>query len=213
MSDTDFLYTAIKEPVYVLRETSPLTSELITRCVDLVRGVARWNRNTTSENHVLCVTDDQDTVLQYLSDAQRVRVANDPTIWDILGHTWSRWVEKPQDGQAIWINPTKHEDAYSYVDTFAHELAHAFTKTSHGWTWRRMYTMITPMIMKIVLPDEAHYTTAQTARRVVREYRRRSVSGAKVSDMDTRWQLAAFNESQAHIRAAERCHPRFSHYL
>ena len=209
----DLLYAAIKEPVYTLRETSPLTPELITRCVDLVRGVARWNRNTTSENHVLCITDDPEMTIKYLSDGQRVRVAKDPNMWDILGHTWSRWVEKPQDGQVIWINPTKHEDMSSYVDTFAHELAHAFTKTSHGWTWRRMYVMVTPMIMKMVLPNESHYTTSQLARRVVREYRRRSISGAKVSDIDPHWQLAVFNESQAHIRAANRCHPRFASYM
>lgn len=209
----DLLYAAIKEPVYALGATSPLTPELITRCVDLVRSVARWNRNTTSENHVLCITEDREIAEKYLSDGQRERAEKSTDGWQTHGTTWSRWVEKPLDGQIIWLNPEKHENVLSYVDTFAHELSHAFTRTTHGWTWRRMYVMITPMIMQIVIPNEAHYTTSQLARRVVREYRRRSVSGARVSDIDPRWQLAVFNESQAHIRAADRCHPRFSHYL
>lgn len=206
MSD-DVLRAAIKEPVYTFTDLSPLTPELVTRCVELVRGITRWNRNTTSENHVVCVSDDRDIVRKYLSVAQRDH-ADKSGDWTVHGTTWGRWGDKPLDSQIIWINPN-HNSAENYVNTFAHELAHAFTRTSHGWTWRRMFVMSYPLVRCVVLPDAPQLSATKLAQQVVLEYRRRTVNGRPTVATNPEWRARALEEVVSHVTAAERCRKKF----
>lgn len=56
------------------------------------------------------------------------------------------WTFRRSDKTYIWLSPTVYGPSSTLrlqhmraTKTLIHELAHAYTNTGHGWTWRRMY--------------------------------------------------------------------------
>lgn len=176
--------------VCVLGDKSPVGVDEVRACAELVRDVARWNRNRTWTRTLACVTDDRDVAYEHLSARHRADADRDPSTWLAYGTAWGN-----AHGWVIWIKP---DDATRYVDTLAHELAHVATRGAHGFTWRRMHVMTGGLIVRIAVPGWYHAPTDIIARRVVSQYRGRRVASSAV------------DEIFGHVRAAERCRVKFA---
>lgn len=126
-----------------------LDTELITRAAEFTRRVALLNRNRDrlGREHVPVglVTDRLDDVYAFRSNVKREKP---DYARRFVGTCWqgSTSVSEPT---VIWLNHldvTMPRRSLDVVETFVHELAHAFTRGKHGWTFRRMYALVAPHI-------------------------------------------------------------------
>lgn len=187
-------------------DESLLTPDHIRWAVMLTHSVARWNRNTEWNRRVLCVTDDTTVILNHISVAQRDAYTLSSTAFKDLGATWPRGLANGQLAASIWIRQS--QEFTSAVDTLAHELAHVVTKSVHGWGWRRMCVMLTPMIRAHVYHDMSQLSTdhaESVTKMVMQYYRTNRLSGEHTNSL--RHQV--YEEMNKHIAAARRAFQRY----
>lgn len=128
--------------------TLTLDHDLLTRAAEFTRQVALLNRNHNNfgEPHrpIALVTDSLADIYAFRPD---ITVEPDDYPRRFVGTCWTG--AKTQ-GPVIWLNPfTGWGSLRSHsklVETVSHELAHAFTRGKHGFTFRRMYALISPHI-------------------------------------------------------------------
>lgn len=151
---------AIKYSFYCLFDVnSPLNKVNVTWAISLMHGVARWNRNSEWDRQIIAITDRSDQALQFLTTNQYTHYMRNTAAFTELGVTWLReanFDDARVTNASVWINPSQNEEQHIY--TLAHELAHVTARTAHGWTWRRMCVMLTPMIMAYVTEDSVCLT-------------------------------------------------------
>jgi len=129
--------------------TLTLDHELLARAVEFTRQVALLNRNRDrlGDQHVPVsfITDSLNDVYMF-----RPNITHEPAGYadKFVGTCWQG--DRYHGATVIWINPFnawgtirphKH-----LVETLSHELAHAFTRGKHGFTFRRMYALISPHV-------------------------------------------------------------------
>lgn len=130
--------------------TLTLDHELLTRAAEFSRQIALLNRNTDrlGDPHlpVGLVTDDLEDVYAF----RAFPVKREPPDYPVrfVGTCWTG--DRHLGPTMIWLNPftacgTPRLRSH-LVETLAHELAHAFTRGKHGFTFRRMYALISPHI-------------------------------------------------------------------
>lgn len=193
-----------------LTHSSSLNEHHVRWAVRLTHIVARWNRNTEWNRRVVCVTNDDDEILRHISIAQRDAYLHAPTAFKDLGATWPRKLHNGELGAAIWIR--RDQDLMSAVDTLAHELAHVVTKSVHGWGWRRMCVMLTPMIRAHVYHDMSQMSDSyaeEITKTVMQYYRTTRLSGQHTNSL--RHQV--YEEMNKHIKAARRAFDRFNSFV
>lgn len=125
-----------------------LDHDLLTRAAEFSRQVALLNRNRNylGEQHrpVALITDSLDDIYTSRPD---ITVESDDYIRRFVGTCWTG---TKTHGPVIWLNPfTAWGSLRSHselVETVSHEFAHAFTRGKHGFTFRRMYALISPHI-------------------------------------------------------------------
>ena len=129
--------------------TLTLDHELVARAAEFTRQVALLNRNRDrlGDQHVpvSLVTDRLDDVYEFRPNVDR----EPPGYGDkFVGTCWQG--DKYQGLTAIWLNPFTPKMSlrphHHVVETLSHELAHAFTRGRHGFTFRRMYALISPHV-------------------------------------------------------------------
>lgn len=135
----------------VFRDITVLEPELVQRAAAFAAAVALLNRNRNylGEVHqpVALVTDDLDEVRK-----SRVSVTFYLNQETYLGTCWSG--NETIGGSLIWLNAVNlrlnmPRPRTGLVETLIHELAHAYTTGKHGWTFRRMYTLLQPHICEL----------------------------------------------------------------
>lgn len=196
--------SVLDDPLVELRADSPLSANGVREAVRLVADVARWNRNRTVRQ-VLCVTDSADVALRFITRPQRARAQLWPdSVWGIMGNTWHTHEGR---GAAIWVSPVHqvHASPLEEAVTVAHELAHAVTRTVHGFTWRRMHAMTAAMVVDLVLPRAVPVSAFAFCRQVVYDYRR-PAPGAGALRRDDGFRA----EIRSHAAATTRCRQRFA---
>ena len=116
--------------------------------ISYARRIVEANGNRRGVCKISCVTDSQDVVKTYgvklhRDDASLLGCCYYHSYWDGNTRTTVR-------AAVIRVAPhAPHTDARDHVRTLAHEIAHALTTGSHGYTWRRMYALILPFAGKI----------------------------------------------------------------
>lgn len=196
---------------------------LVRRAVDLTYDVVGWNGNRRGvRDTVACVTDDLDVVYTYAVKRDR----NDRTNYGTCFYTsWWDATRVPSHVTAaiIHVSPTR-QNVSNAVTTLSHELAHAVTQGAHGYTWRRMFTLLTPLVWKVFdhpcgpasgrlwldLRDTVQSTVTRYASRTHGGY----VGGGSdwYDDGDAEF-LSRMDklerEIDKHVRASRRCFDRF----
>lgn len=107
-------------------------------------------------------------------------------------------------GAVIWLRDNRGYD--ELVDTLTHEVAHGCSQGAHGFTWRRMYTLLTPFAMNIfhdLTPanaDDFQMIVEGRAQRVISRYATRYVH-TSVWDTTSAYEKKEA-EARKHTRAA-----------
>lgn len=180
-------------------ESLDLDADLIQRSVIFASHVARLNRNRrrfpSSEIQVALVTDQLDEIHRLRPHVMFKKRQN-----EMLGTCWA-----PYEGQRalIWISPTNHgADRERLVDTFVHELAHAYAGTVHGWTWRRIYALINPHLAVLFGESPRSFRVHSAVKRYQRRHETERIVGNSY-EMYSRWDRLD-EEKEAHRVAFER---------
>lgn len=134
----------------VFDHITELDPELVRRSAAFAAGVALLNRNRNflGEVHqpVTLVTDRLDLITE--TRASCTFFENQATF---LGTCWSG--SYSQGGSLIWLNHRHDNDVIrgraGLVNTLVHELAHAYTRGKHGWTFRRMFALLQPRLYEL----------------------------------------------------------------
>jgi hypothetical protein len=134
--------------VEIQLHTLTLDHELLARAAEFARQVARLNRNTNrlGDPHVPVglITDDLEDVYAFR------KVDREPPNYPVkfVGTCWTG--DRHLGATMIWINPFAAGGSprthSMLVETLSHELAHAFTRGKHGFTFRRMYALLSPHV-------------------------------------------------------------------
>jgi hypothetical protein len=119
----------------------------INRALEVAYRVVRLNGNRRGvRDRVVCVTDSLDVVHTYSVRKHK----NDTTNLGCCYYTtwWDPEACVSVTAAIIYVNPVRdHGDGH--VFTLTHEVAHALTQGSHGYTWRRMYALLLPLFCDI----------------------------------------------------------------
>jgi len=131
--------------------TPELNHGFIAHAAELTRQIALLNRNHDrfGDQHVPVglITDDLHEVYSFRST---ITPQANPTDYAdrFVGTCWTG--DRYHGTTAIWLNPYTAFGARRsrrlLVETFSHELAHAFTRGGHGFTFRRMYALVSPHV-------------------------------------------------------------------
>lgn len=149
-----------------------LDHELLARAAEFTRQVALLNRNTNSlgDQHlpVGLITDDLENIYAF---RKVKREALDYPV-KFVGTCWTG--NRHLGATMIWINPfTAWGSLRSHsmiVETLSHELAHAFTRGQHGFTFRRMYALISPHVYAAFGVEYKWYLVHDMVARYGRQY-------------------------------------------
>lgn len=163
-------------------ETLALPPQLVHEAVTTAAVVRHLNRNRTGNPTVLIITDSVLTVKKHIILDKRDYEYADTC----LGLTWHRPI-----GAHIWLSPMWRSggnaperpydlanlgDRRQVVRTLVHELAHAMVgpKHAHGWTFRRMFTLLIELIGNRHFGEwiGQHYDPEQEAWSVILRYQR-----------------------------------------
>lgn len=123
-------------------------TERVTGFIDLAYRVAAKNRNKRGvADEITCVTDDLDVVYGYpvkhgKTDSTNLGTTFYFTYWHPETRTHRKAAVIHLDPKRTWV-----------VTTFAHEVAHALTAGTHGYTWRRMNALLLPLAWKTFRPE------------------------------------------------------------
>lgn len=185
-----------------------VTPQHISWAIGLMHRVAKVNGNTEWNRRVGCITDSDEEILRHLSITQAIAYQSLPTAFKDLGATWQR----SRNGNytaAIWLRA--NQTPQTYVDTLAHELAHVVTRSVHGWVWRRMCIILTPLIRAHIYYDMSQLDDVhvrECAETVVTYYgsRQRSSTGLLPYQRQNL-------EIEKHVVAAKKMHAKFIPYL
>jgi hypothetical protein len=117
-------------------EGLPLTEEDVKTCDEVVRDVAKWNRNAFAHREVLVITSDVEHIRSL-----RVRVPKDYR--KALGWCWYVGADQGKELKAIWVR--NGQDRVDSLITVVHELCHAYAGTtiSHEESFRRFCVIAT----------------------------------------------------------------------
>jgi hypothetical protein len=193
-------------PDVVFTSITTLDPELVERAAYLAQFIALKNGNKTGPNLALrLITDDIKTV------ESRVPV-NTSGHEHYLGLTWRR----SNQGSFIWITPKYGENIQTpanyrdTVETLIHELAHAMTKTGHGWTWRRMYALLLTFISPMFVAEESAFDVRRYVHHTIQKYQRRGeTTRTRDGDWNTTWAYERRDEElEKHLAAVKRMRKR-----
>ena len=119
------------------------------------------------------------------------------------------WVPYDRQAALIWISPTNHgTDREGLVDTFIHELTHAYTRTSHGWTWRRMFALLQPHLTVLFEVETRDWKIGQTIKRYQRKHATERITAGYYETYD-RWDRKD-EEKAKHALAVARMNDRLA---
>lgn len=179
------------------------------RAVQLTHNVAEWNKNRTFNRRITCITDDADVIKKHVSQPTEAHLnKNEKLLTSSYGITWMT----RGNTAAVWFKPG--DGMFNAVETIAHELAHVVTAGSHGYTWRRMVSLLTPLIVTMMHPTRFIDRVADDEfilniiRHNVRIYRKQSVHAEHFISLDDEVRKMK-KEADVHFKATKRCMNRF----
>jgi hypothetical protein len=188
----------------------------INRAVETAYNVARLNGNRRGvRDRITCVTDSLDVVHTY--DVKRHK--NDATNLGCCYYTkwWEPETRSMVTAAIIYVNP-KRDHGDGQLFTFTHEVAHALTQGAHGYTWRRMYTLLLPLFWRIFdhpsgpASGRMWLDLEQSCHNTVARYGVRYAHGYVRAGVDEDW-LSRFDkidrEVRQHVAAARRYYDRY----
>lgn len=148
-----------------------LSTDAVMWSIRMGHTIARMNRNSEWMRPVRVVSYDLSTIDQHLEPHIRERWSIDARTRESYGVSWCNMMTTLGYGGVIWLNmnriQTSIDAEYEAITTFAHELAHVFTRSVHGWVWRRMCTMLTVLAYAHIY-DQPKYLTEPTIREITR---------------------------------------------
>lgn len=157
---------------------------LVRRAATFAREIALLNRNTDrfGKPHVgvELVTDRLEDVYDFRPNIDR-ESADYPDRF--VGTCWTG--SHHHGATAIWLNryggAQRNHEIRPYndvVETYAHELSHAFTRGQHGQTFRRMFALLYPHVAEAFGVDWKWYTVYD----IIAKYGRQGASQRPVSN-------------------------------
>jgi hypothetical protein len=121
------------------------TEAQVTGFIDLTYRVAAHNRNRRDVcQRVDCVTDDLDVAYEYPVKKTKTDATNYGTCFYVIE-------ERSATGKSTRyavIHLMSGRGEGNALTTLTHEVAHALTQGSHGYTWRRMFALLLPLAWK-----------------------------------------------------------------
>jgi hypothetical protein len=115
----------------------------VQRFIDIAYQVAKRNRNRRDVcDRIVCVTDSLETVYSYNVKKSRTDATNIGCCYFI--HWWDPEQRRHVTGAVLYVT-----SYHNSVNTLAHEMAHALTQGSHGYTWRRMFSLLLPIAWRV----------------------------------------------------------------
>lgn len=185
----------------------------IREAIALAQRVAKWNGNRKGVAEVIdVVTDSLDVVYQYPIKRHPQDHANlGCTYYHSCWHPETRTMKRHA---VIYVAPDKHASDFDRVRTFVHEVAHTLTQGSHGFTFRRMYSMLMAVLPRIFSFDavDIHREALNVVQRYGVRYQSTYSLGTYANADEDQW-LSRMDkidaEAEKHFKAALRAISEF----
>lgn len=147
--------------------------------LNLSSMIFHWNGNTGWNRHISIITDNLDLAHQSLYDTTQAIPRKERD--QFTGFCWQN-----QGKIVLYVKP--RSSMKDMIRTLAHEVAHAYCKTSHGHTWRRGFSLLLPFWYRKFLnesPEMIDWKMPSEIANCVHRYAIRSSPSRRIQEIST----------------------------